>query len=73
MRTLDMRDVLAEQAMSLRYTLNSEKVNMKKVLNKQKEERQIRERYQKDSDTRNISIGNREKAMQAIEYFKNRG
>lgn len=70
---IDERENLAELAMKLRYTINSEKVSPNKVFNRRKEEEQVRKIFRKENPNTKKQKSMAEKIREVNEYFRKKG
>lgn len=73
LQQLDEREMLAELAMNLRYTLNSEKVSPNKLFNKRVEERKINEIFDGNRVKNNEGSSMAERIKAVNDYFRNKG
>lgn len=71
LKQLDEREVMAQYAFHLRYVLNDKKPKLKKIFNKEKLEARIKKMFSRNEPKQDKETL-REKARQAIDYFKNR-
>ncbi|MGM8140034.1 hypothetical protein [Enterococcus italicus] len=73
LRDLDKQEQNAIFGFNLRYILNAKKPQLKKVINKQTSESRIKKAF--DRNTKQLKKENKrlDKALKALEYFKNRG
>lgn len=72
LRELDKQEQNAIFGFNLRYILNAKKPQMNKILNKKKAEDKIRKAFTRNQKQMNKNHHRLEKAMQALEQFKNR-
>lgn len=72
LRELDKQEQNAIFGFNLRYILNAKKPQMNKILNKKKAEDKIRKAFTRNQKQMNKNYHRLEKAMQALEHFKNR-
>lgn len=73
LQRIDERENLAELAMNVRYTMNSEKVNPKKVFNKRKEESEVRKIFKKENPNVKKEKSMAQKIKEVNEYFRKKG
>lgn len=73
MERIDERENLAELAMKVRYTMNSEKVSPNKVFNRRKEEEQVRKIFRKENKNSEQQKSMAEKIREVNEYFRKKG
>ena len=73
LQQLDEREMLAELAMNVRYTVHSEKVSPKKLFNKQTEERKIKQIFKGKQKQNNKGNSMAERIKAVNEYFRNKG
>ncbi|MCI5684578.1 MAG: hypothetical protein MR320_04210 [Enterococcus gallinarum] len=72
LRELDKQEQNAIFGFNLRYILNAKKPQMNKILNKKKAEDKIRKAFTRNQKQVNKNHHRLEKAMQALEHFRNR-
>ena len=72
LRELDRQEQNAIFGFNLRYILNAKKPQLKKVINKQTSENRIKKAF--DRNTKQLKKENKrlDKALKALEHFKNR-
>lgn len=71
LKQLDEQEAMAQYAFHLRYVLNDKKPKLKKIFNKEKLEARIKKMFSRNEPKQDKETL-REKARQAIDYFKNR-
>ena len=72
LRELDKQEQSVVMGFNLRYILNAKKPQMNKVLNKKKAEDKIRKAFARNQKQVKKQHHRLEKAIQALEHFKNR-
>nr|WP_221891682.1 hypothetical protein [Enterococcus canintestini] len=72
LRELDKQEQNAIFGFNLRYILNAKKPQMNKIMNKKKAEDKIRKAFARNQRRVRRNDRRLEKAMQALEHFKNR-
>lgn len=72
LRELDKQEQQVIFGFNLRYILNAKKPQMNKILNKKKAEDKIRKAFARNQKQMKNNYHRLEKAMQALEHFKNR-
>ncbi len=70
LKKLDQREMYTELAFHLRYVLNAKKPRVKKIFNKEKEERKILKLFRKSLQKENERI---QAIKKATEYFSKKG
>ncbi|WP_230322325.1 hypothetical protein [Enterococcus gallinarum] len=72
MRKLDKQEQNAIFGFNLRYILNAKKPQMKKIINKKSAENRIKKAF--DRNAKQTKKGNKrlDKALKALEHFRNR-
>ena len=73
LQRIDERENLAELAINIRYTMNSEKVSPNKVFNRRKEEEQVHKIFRKENKHTKQQKSMVEKIKEVNEYFRKKG
>ena len=73
LRELDKQEQNAIFGFNLRYILNAKKPQLKKVINKQASENRIKKAFNRNTKQFKQANKRLDKALKALEYFKNRG
>lgn len=73
LRELDKQEQNAIFGFNLRYILNAKKPQLNKVINKQKAENKIKKTFNRTQKKIVKSNKRLEKALKALDHFKNRG
>lgn len=70
---VDQREMLAELAINMRYTMNAEKVKPNKMFNKEKEERKVKQIFNKGINDEPMKKSMTDRLKNAIDHFKKKG
>lgn len=73
LRELDKQEQNAIFGFNLRYILNAKKPQMKKIINKKSAEIRVKKAFDRDIKQVKKESKRLDKALKALEHFKNRG
>ena len=70
---VDQREMLAELAFNVRYTMNAEKPKIDKMFNKKQEERKVKQLFNEGINNNPVKKSLVERVRLVNEYFKKKG